>query len=60
MAEPRPLSPQTLSVRAARTLSDPTRTPPQMLAVSPRWLLHLLPWVNVQGGIYQVNRAASW
>ena len=27
-----------------------------MLAVSPRWLLHLLPWVNVQGGVYQVNR----
>ena len=56
MAEPRPLSPQTLSVRAARTLSDPTRTAPQMLAVSPRWLLHLLPWVNVEGGTYQVNR----
>jgi CRP-like cAMP-binding protein len=27
-----------------------------MLAVSPRWLLHLLPWVNIQGGTYQVNR----
>ena len=52
----RPLANQTLSVRAARTLSDPTRTAPQMLAVSPRWLLHLLPWVNVQGGVYQVNR----
>ena len=56
MADPRPLAPQTLSVRAARTLSDPTRTPPQMLAVTPRWLLHLLPWVNVEGGTYQVNR----
>lgn len=47
---------QTLSVRAARTLSNPTLTAPQMLAVSPRWLLHLLPWVNVEGGTYQVNR----
>jgi hypothetical protein len=47
---------QTLSVRAARTLSTPTLTPPQMLAVSPRWLLHLLPWVHVEGGVYQVNR----
>ncbi len=52
----RPLAPQTLSVRAARTLSDPTRTQPQMLAVTPRWLLHLLPFVNVEGGTYQVNR----
>ena len=46
----------TLSVRAARTLSNPSRTVPQMLSVSPRWLLHLLPWVNVEGGTYQVNR----
>jgi hypothetical protein len=52
----RPLANQTLSVRAARTLSDPTRTQPQMLAVTPRWLLHLLPFVNVEGGTYQVNR----
>src|SRR6516225_9947402 len=27
-----------------------------MLSVSPRWLLHLLPWVNIEGGTYQVNR----
>ena len=52
----KPVADLTLSVRAARTLSNPTRTIPQMLAVSPRWLLHLLPWVNVQGGTYQVNR----
>lgn len=57
MPEPqKPVADLTLSVRAARTLSNPTRTAPQMLAVSPRWLLHLLPWVNVQGGTYQVNR----
>jgi hypothetical protein len=57
MAEsPRPLTPHTLSVRAARTLSHPTLTVPQMLAESPRWLLHLLPWVNIHGGVYQVNR----
>lgn len=47
---------QTLTVRAARTLSNPTLTAPQMLAVTPRWLLHLLPWVNIEGGTYQVNR----
>src|SRR5262245_60004720 len=57
MAEsPRPISNQTLSVRAARTLAHPTKTVPQMAAVSPRWLLHLLPWVNVEAGTYQVNR----
>src|SRR5271169_6903579 len=53
---PRQLANHTLSVRAARTLSNPTLTAPQMLAVSPRWLLHLLPWVNIEGGTYQVNR----
>jgi len=52
----RPVSSQTLSVRAARTLSTPSKTVPQMVSVSPRWLLHLLPWVNVEGGGYQVNR----
>jgi CRP-like cAMP-binding protein len=52
----RPLAPHTLSVAAARTLSNPTLTVPQMLAESPRWLLHLLPWLNIQGGVYQVNR----
>ncbi len=51
-----PVAGQTLSVRAAQTLSHSTLTPPQMLALSPRWLLHLLPWANVEGGIYQVNR----
>jgi hypothetical protein len=48
----RPLAPHTLSVPAARTLSNPTLTVPQMLAESPCWLLHLLPWLNIQGGVY--------
>ena len=56
MAETRTVGNHTLTVRAARTLSNPTLTVPQMLAVTPRWLLHLLPWVNVEGGTYQVNR----
>lgn len=51
-----PLTPHTLGVPAARTLSNPTLTSPQMLAETPRWLLHLLPWLNIQGGVYQVNR----
>jgi len=56
MSESRPLANHTLSVPAARTLSNPTLTAPQMLAVSPRWLLQLLPWIPVEGGTYQVNR----
>src|SRR5277367_2838755 len=52
----RPLTPHTLSVQSARTLSHATLTVPQMLAETPRWLLHLLPWVNVPGGVYQINR----
>jgi len=56
MSDSRPLANHTLSVPAARTLSNPTLTAPQMLAVSPRWLLQMLPWVTVEGGTYQVNR----
>ncbi|MBV8138018.1 MAG: cyclic nucleotide-binding domain-containing protein [Deltaproteobacteria bacterium] len=56
MPESNSVTNNTLSVRAARTLSNPTLTAPQMVAVSPRWLLHLLPWVNIEGGTYQVNR----
>jgi CRP-like cAMP-binding protein len=27
-----------------------------MMSITPRWLLSLLPWVQVNGGIYRVNR----
>src|SRR5258708_7065813 len=27
-----------------------------MQEISPRWLLRLLPWVQVEGGVYRVNR----
>ena len=27
-----------------------------MMSITPRWLLSLLPWVQVDGGIYRVNR----
>jgi hypothetical protein len=26
------------------------------MSITPRWLLSLLPWVQVNGGIYRVNR----
>jgi hypothetical protein len=49
-------SQRSLSTRAARTLATTTKTAPLMQAISPRWLLRVLPWVNVEGGTYRVNR----
>ncbi|MEV1001648.1 family 2B encapsulin nanocompartment shell protein [Nonomuraea sp. NPDC050202] len=45
-----------LDTRAARNLATTTKTRPQMQAVSSRWLLRMLPWVDVRGGTYRVNR----
>jgi CRP-like cAMP-binding protein len=45
-----------LSIGAARLLSTTTKTRPQMQETTPRWLLHLLPWVQVEGGVYRINR----
>lgn len=56
MTDRRSIPNHTLSIRAAKNLAHPTKTAPQMLAVSPRWLLQLLPWVSVDAGTYLVNR----
>ncbi len=45
-----------LGERAARPLANTTKTPPQMLAITPRWLVSFLPWVPVEAGTYRVNR----
>jgi CRP-like cAMP-binding protein len=45
-----------LSTRAARQLATTTKSEPQMQAISSRWLLRMLPWVDVKGGTYRVNR----
>lgn len=45
-----------LSTRAARQLATTTKTRPQMQAITSRWLLKTLPWVDVRGGTYRVNR----
>ena len=45
-----------LGDRAARNLATTTKTVPQMLARSPRWLVHMLSWVPVESGSYRVNR----
>ncbi len=54
-AEPAPV-PLSLSAAAARNLATATVTVPQNAARTPRWLHRLLPWVNVDGGVYRVNR----
>ncbi|MFB4277982.1 family 2B encapsulin nanocompartment shell protein [Nonomuraea sp. MTCD27] len=45
-----------LDTRAARNLATTTKTRPQMQAITSRWLLRMLPWVDVRGGTYRVNR----
>ncbi|MDJ0795433.1 MAG: family 2A encapsulin nanocompartment shell protein [Calothrix sp. MO_167.B12] len=47
---------QSLSTNSARNLTSTTKTPPQMQGSTPRWLLKLLPWVEVPGGTFRVNR----
>jgi CRP-like cAMP-binding protein len=49
-------SQQSLSAEAARNLATTTKTVPQTAGITPRWLLRLLPWVQVSGGTYRVNR----
>lgn len=45
-----------LSTQAARGLATTTKSEPQMRAISSRWLLRMLPWVDVTAGTYRVNR----
>jgi hypothetical protein len=35
---------------AARQLAIATRTVPQMITITPRWLTHLLSWIPVESG----------
>ncbi|MBW2967097.1 cyclic nucleotide-binding domain-containing protein [Candidatus Woesearchaeota archaeon] len=46
---------QSLSTQRARNLATTTKTIPQMLGITPRWFLHMLPWVQVDSGTYRVN-----
>jgi len=49
----------TLGDTAARQLANTTKTAPQMLAITPRWLVHLLGWVPVESGTYRVNKVRA-
>jgi hypothetical protein len=41
---------------AARQLAIATRSVPQMVTITPRWLTHLLHWVPVESGVYRLNK----
>lgn len=49
-----------LSTLAARQLATTTRSRPQMQGITPRWLLRILPWVEVPGGTFRVNRRLTY
>src|SRR5688572_29820882 len=53
-------SQQSLATSAARNLATTTKSVPQMQEITSRWLLRALPWVQVQGGAYRVNRRLSY
>ncbi|MEE1786773.1 family 2B encapsulin nanocompartment shell protein [Streptomyces sp. SP17BM10] len=55
-AQPEIRQQQSLSTAGARNLATTTKSAPQMQGISPRWLLRMLPWVQVSGGTYRVNR----
>jgi hypothetical protein len=49
-----------LGTAAARKLAHTTKSVPQMQGISSRWLLKVLPWVQVSGGVYRVNRRLTY
>jgi hypothetical protein len=50
---------RTLGERAAKQLSNTTKTPPQWVGITPRWLVQLLPWTPIEAGVYRVNRVVD-
>ena len=47
---------RSVTTSVARNLAHTTKTSPKMMSITPRWLLSLMPWVQVDGGTYRVNR----
>ena len=47
---------RSVTTATARNLANTTKTSPKMMSITPRWSLSLLPWVQVDGGTYRVNR----
>ena len=58
---PEPGKPSTrLGTAAARKLATTTKSVPQMQGITPRWLLRMLPWIDVKGANYRVNRRLTY
>ena len=47
---------RSVTTAVARNLATTSKTRPMMMSITPRQLLQLLPWVQVEGGTYRVNR----
>src|ERR1700755_2910879 len=47
---------RSVTTAVAKNLPTTTKTSPKMMSITPRWLLSMLPWVDVVGGTYRVNR----
>ena len=47
---------RSVTTSVARNLANTTKTSPKMMSITPRWLLSMLPWVQVEGGTFRVNR----
>ncbi len=47
---------RSVTTGVARHLTHTHKTSPKMMSITPRWLISLLPWVQVEGGTYRVNR----
>ena len=47
---------RSVTTSVARNLASTTKTKPMMTSITPRLLLSQLPWVQVNGGTYRVNR----
>ena len=52
--------PSSLGTAAARNLATTTKSVPQMQAITSRWLLKVLPWIEAKGGTFRVNRRMSY
>jgi CRP-like cAMP-binding protein len=49
-----------LGTAAARQLATTTKSVPQMQEITSRWLLRVLPWVQVSGGVFRLNRRMTY
>ncbi len=47
---------RSVTTATARKLANTTKTAPQMGSITPRLLLKLLPWTQVESGTFRVNR----